>query len=79
MHMTVVGLTCIRSVAVGIQQDFQSLIPDRAVFENVPSFIIHPRSAWTILFGGVWRKPLEILPRGGESLCHGVASRVSFS
>ena len=61
------------SLAGSMQVDFQSLIPDRAVFENVPSFIIHPKAAWTILFGGVWRKPLEIL-RGDEK-AHGMALR----
>ena len=32
---------------------------DRAVFENVPSTILQPKSARCVLLGGVWRKPLE--------------------
>ena len=40
---------------------------DRAVFENVPSIILQPKSAWCVLFGGVWRKPLEILRREGKA------------
>ena len=31
---------------------------DHAVFENVPSSILQPKSAWCVLFGCVWRKPL---------------------
>ena len=34
---------------------------DRAVFENVPSSIQQPKSACCVPFGGVWRKPLDIL------------------
>ena len=65
-----------------MQVDFQLLIPDRAVFENVPSFIIHPKSAWTILSGGAWRNPLEVLRGEGKAyvmgLCHACRSRESL-
>ena len=40
---------------------------DRAVFENVPSNILQPTSAWCVLFGGVWRKPVEILRGEGKA------------
>ena len=40
---------------------------DRAVFENVPSTILQPKCAWCVLFGGVLRKPLEILRGEGKA------------
>ena len=49
---------------------------DRAVFENVPSIILQPKSAWCVLFGGVWRKPLEILRREGKAHVMGCGMRV---
>ena len=40
---------------------------DRAVFENVPPTILQPKYAWCVLFGGVWRKPVEILRGEGKA------------
>ena len=48
-------------VAASHLQAGQSMPCDRAVFENVPSIIPQPNSAWCVLFGGVWRTFLEIL------------------
>ena len=45
---------------------------DRAVFENVPSAVLQPKSAWCVLFGGVWRKPLEILRGEGKAYVMGL-------
>ena len=43
-------------------QESLHLIPCvRAVFETVPSIILQPKSAWCVLFGGVWRKSVENL------------------
>ena len=57
LHPTLVG---------NVQADFQLMPSARAAFEHVPSIIFQPKSAWTILFGVVWRKPLEILQGEGE-------------
>ena len=46
------------SLAGSVQESVQSMPCDRAVFENVPSIILQPKSAWCVLFGGVWRKSL---------------------
>ena len=67
------------SLVGGMHESFQSMPLDRAAFENVPSTIVRPNSAWNVLSGGVCRKPLEILPREGKSLCHGVVSCVSVN
>ena len=40
------------SLAGGMQESFQSMPCDRAVFENVPSIILQPKSA---LVRAVWR------------------------
>ena len=40
---------------------------DRAVIENEPSIILQPKSAWCVLFGGVWRKSLEISRGEGKA------------
>ena len=54
---------------------------DRAVFEYVSSIIFQPKSAWNILFGGVWRKPMEFLREEGKAcvmeLRHACRSSVS--
>ena len=42
------------------------------VFENVPSTILQPKSAWCVLFGGVLRKPLEILQGEGKAYVMGL-------
>ena len=44
-----------------MREGFHVMPDGRAVFENVPPTIPQPKSAWCVLFGGVWRKPLEIL------------------
>ena len=44
-------LTC-TSLVGGMQETFQSMPFDRAVFENVPSITLQPKSAWCVLFGG---------------------------
>ena len=58
---------------VGDMRDiFVSTPVDRAVFESVPSTIPQPKSAWCVLFGGVWRKPLEILRGEGKAYVMGL-------
>ena len=44
LHPTSVG---------SVQANFQSIPLDRAAFENIPSIILQPKSAWNILIGGV--------------------------
>ena len=39
------------SLAGSRQESFQSMPCDRAVFENVPSITLQPKSAWCVLFG----------------------------
>ena len=60
------------TLAGDMQQSFQSMPCDRAVFENLPSIILLPKSAWCVLFGGVWRKSLEILRGEGEAYVMGL-------
>ena len=55
-----------------MQESFQSMPFDRIVFENVPSIILQPKSAWCVLFGGFWRKPLEILRGDGKAYVKGL-------
>ena len=50
LHTSLVGDT---------RENFHAMPDGRAVFENVPSTTLQPKSAWGVLFGGVWRKPLE--------------------
>ena len=47
-----------------MQAKFHAMLDDHAVFENVPSSILQPKSAWCVFFGG-------------QSLCHGTASCLS--
>ena len=49
------------SSAGDTRENFYAVPDDRAVFEYVPSTIPQPKSAWCVLFGGVWRRPLKIL------------------
>ena len=51
------------------QEEFHAMPDDRAVFENVPSTILQPKSAWCVLFG---RKPLEILWGEGKAYVTGL-------
>ena len=60
------------SLAGSMQESFQSMPCDRAVFENVPSIILQTKSAWCVLFGGVWRKSLEIFRREGKDYVMGL-------
>ena len=53
-----------RSVLVANERKVQKAIlawsrgrTRRESCENVPSTILQPKSAWCVLFGGVWRKP----------------------
>ena len=55
-----------------MRESFHAMPDDRAVFENIPSTILQPKSAWCILFGGVWRKPLEILRGEGKAYVMGL-------
>ena len=55
-----------------MQESFQSMPFDRAVFENVQSIMLQPKSAWCVLFGSVWRKPLEILRGEGKAYVMGL-------
>ena len=50
-----------------MRENFHATPDDRAVFEIVPSSILQPKSAWCVLFGGVWRKPLDILRGEGKA------------
>ena len=50
-----------------MRESFHAIPDDRTVFENMPSTILQPKSAWCIPFGGVWRKPLEILRGEGKA------------
>ena len=65
------------SLVGGVQAKVHAMPDGHAVFENVPSSVLQPKSAWCTLFGGVWRKPLDILRVRGQSLCHGTASCLS--
>ena len=54
------------------REGFHAVPDDRAVFEHVPSATLQPKSAWCVLFGGVWRKPLEILRGEGKAYVMGL-------
>ena len=45
---------------------------DRAAFDNISPTILQPKSASSVLFGGVWRKPLEILRGEGKASVMGL-------
>ena len=49
------------SLVGDMQENFQAMSDDRAVFENVPSTVLQHQVCLCVLFGGLWRKPLEIL------------------
>ena len=55
-----------------MQEEFHGMPDDRAVFENVPSTILQPKSVWCVLFGGVWKKPLEMLQGEGRAYVMGL-------
>ena len=55
------------SLVGDMRENFHATPDDRAVFEIVPSSILQPKSAWCVLFGGVWRKPLDILRGEGKA------------
>ena len=57
-----------RGLVGSVQAIFQSMPFDRTAFENVPSILLQPKSARNIMFGGVWRKPREILLGGKASV-----------
>ena len=54
------------SLVGDMQEDFHTMPDDRAVFENVPSTILQPKSAWCLEV--FWRKPLEILQGAASCL-----------
>ena len=56
------------SLVGDMQERCQSMPGDRAVFENVPSTMLQPNSAWCVLSGGVWRK----LRREGKAYVMGL-------
>ena len=60
------------SLVGDLRRRFRATPDDRAVFENVPSTILQAKSAWCVLFGGVWRKPLEILRGEGKAYVIGL-------
>ena len=55
------------SLVGDMQEKFHAMPHDRAVFGNEPSSKHRPKSAWCVLFGGVWRKPLGVLWREGKT------------
>ena len=60
------------SLVGDMRGSFHAMPVDRAVFENVLSIVLQPKSAWCVLFGGVWRKPLEILRGEGKACVMGL-------
>ena len=67
-------LLCIPPLLVTCRRVFSQCLMNASVFDNVPSTILQPKSAWCVLFGCVWRKPLEILRREGRAYVIGTAS-----
>ena len=55
-----------------MQANFRSFPLDRAAFENVPSVNLQHKPAWNILFGGAWRKPLDISREEGKAYVMGL-------
>ena len=78
MLTNVVELTCTRLWWEACKQTFSHFLSFALPSTNVPSLIVQPKSAWKILFGGAWRKLLDILRERAKLTSWGCVMRVVF-